>query len=162
MRHITLKKVIKNDNDENVTDRKIEINTTIESKYKPKNNNINHYKNSYKSRYHSTDIYKSKNNQILIGLDFLHRICHIIHTDLKPENVLVCLTNEEMRTIQETGHLEIQKSDKKKQILGNNIIRPSNMANKLLQKGINNLGHNSYLNKENNLYNNKFNINKND
>ena len=32
--------------------------------------------------------------QILIGLDFLHRICHIIHTDLKPENVLVCLTNE--------------------------------------------------------------------
>ena len=52
--------------------------------------------------------------QILIGLDFLHRICHIIHTDLKPENVLVCLTNEEMRIIQETGHLEVEKSDKKK------------------------------------------------
>ena len=52
--------------------------------------------------------------QILIGLDFLHRICHIIHTDLKPENVLVCLTNEEMRTIQETGHLEVEKVDKKK------------------------------------------------
>ena len=52
--------------------------------------------------------------QILIGLDFLHRICHIIHTDLKPENVLVCLTNEEMKTIQETGHLEVEKVDKKK------------------------------------------------
>ena len=52
--------------------------------------------------------------QILIGLDFLHRICHIIHTDLKPENVLVCLTNEEMRMIQETGHLEVEKVDKKK------------------------------------------------
>jgi len=26
--------------------------------------------------------------QILIGLDYLHRICGIIHTDLKPENVL--------------------------------------------------------------------------
>ena len=52
--------------------------------------------------------------QILIGLDFLHRICHIIHTDLKPENVLVCLTNEEMRQIQETGHLEVEKADKKK------------------------------------------------
>mmetsp|Transcript_29818 Transcript_29818/g.5385 ORF Transcript_29818/g.5385 Transcript_29818/m.5385 type:complete len:140 (-) Transcript_29818:560-979(-) len=27
--------------------------------------------------------------QILIGLDYLHRICGIIHTDLKPENVLL-------------------------------------------------------------------------
>ena len=33
----------------------------------------------------------------------MHRICHIIHTDLKPENVLVCLTNDELRNIQETG-----------------------------------------------------------
>ena len=41
--------------------------------------------------------------QILIGLDFLHRICHIIHTDMKPENVLVCLTQDELRNIQETG-----------------------------------------------------------
>ena len=52
--------------------------------------------------------------QILIGLDFLHRMCHIIHTDLKPENVLVCLTRDELREIQETGHLNIQKTDKKK------------------------------------------------
>lgn len=34
--------------------------------------------------------------QILIGLDFLHRMCGIIHTDLKPENVLVCLTEGEL------------------------------------------------------------------
>ena len=26
---------------------------------------------------------------VLIGLDYLHRVCGIIHTDLKPENVLV-------------------------------------------------------------------------
>lgn len=26
--------------------------------------------------------------QVLIGLDYLHRICGIIHTDLKPENVV--------------------------------------------------------------------------
>jgi serine/threonine-protein kinase SRPK3 len=30
--------------------------------------------------------------QVLIGLDYLHRICGIIHTDLKPEYVLLCLT----------------------------------------------------------------------
>jgi serine/threonine-protein kinase SRPK3 len=34
--------------------------------------------------------------QILIGLDYLNRMCGIIHTDLKPENVLVCLTDEEL------------------------------------------------------------------
>ena len=33
--------------------------------------------------------------QILIGLDYLHRICGIIHTDLKPENILICLTKEQ-------------------------------------------------------------------
>ena len=26
--------------------------------------------------------------QTLMGLDYLHRICNIIHTDLKPENVV--------------------------------------------------------------------------
>ena len=55
--------------------------------------------------------------QILIGLDFLHRICHIIHTDLKPENVLVCLTNEELRNIQKTGTYVLEKAttDKEKE-----------------------------------------------
>lgn len=27
--------------------------------------------------------------QVLVGLDYLHRVCGIIHTDLKPENVLI-------------------------------------------------------------------------
>lgn len=30
--------------------------------------------------------------QVLMGLDYLHRICKVIHTDLKPENVIVALT----------------------------------------------------------------------
>jgi serine/threonine protein kinase len=29
--------------------------------------------------------------QVLEGLDYLHSKCHIIHTDIKPENVLVCV-----------------------------------------------------------------------
>lgn len=29
--------------------------------------------------------------QVLEGLDYLHNKCHIIHTDIKPENVLICV-----------------------------------------------------------------------
>ena len=68
--------------------------------------------------------------QILIGLDFLHRMCHIIHTDLKPENVLVCLTKDELREIQTNGHLNIQKTDKKKKKKinsNNNNLNDSNI-----------------------------------
>ncbi|KAL0572618.1 serine/threonine protein kinase, CMGC [Marasmius crinis-equi] len=33
--------------------------------------------------------------QVLLGLDYMHRYCGIIHTDLKPENVLVSIPNVE-------------------------------------------------------------------
>merc|ERR1719231_858917 len=35
------------------------------------------------------DLVRKVTMHTLIGLDFLHRVCGIIHTDLKPENVLV-------------------------------------------------------------------------
>ncbi|KRX56382.1 SRSF protein kinase 1 [Trichinella sp. T9] len=34
--------------------------------------------------------------QILEGVEYLHNKCKIIHTDIKPENVLVCLSHEEI------------------------------------------------------------------
>lgn len=37
--------------------------------------------------------------QILKGLDFLHRRCGVIHTDLKPENVMLCLSDEEVKEL---------------------------------------------------------------
>lgn len=37
--------------------------------------------------------------QILIGLHYLHTHCGIIHTDLKPENVMLCLDEEELTNI---------------------------------------------------------------
>lgn len=40
-----------------------------------------------------------------MGLDFLNRICRVIHTDLKPENVLLCLTDQEIKQIVEKGQL---------------------------------------------------------
>ena len=43
--------------------------------------------------------------QCLTGLDFLHRMCNVIHTDLKPENVNLCLTNEEVNQIHSKGSL---------------------------------------------------------
>jgi len=42
------------------------------------------------------DLCRRMAKQILIGLDYLHRICGLIHTDLKPENILLCLTQDEI------------------------------------------------------------------
>ena len=33
--------------------------------------------------------------QVLLGLDYMHRCCGMIHTDLKPENVLICIDDVE-------------------------------------------------------------------
>jgi serine/threonine-protein kinase SRPK3 len=47
--------------------------------------------------------------QCLIGLDYMHRMCQIIHTDFKPENVVICLRDEEIGEIQKTGQLTTTK-----------------------------------------------------
>jgi serine/threonine protein kinase len=44
-----------------------------------------------------------------MGLDYLHRVCQVIHTDLKPENVSLCLTEEEVREIASKGQLTTTK-----------------------------------------------------
>lgn len=36
-------------------------------------------------------ICRKMSRQCLLGLHYLHRYCGIIHTDLKPENVMICL-----------------------------------------------------------------------
>ncbi len=40
-------------------------------------------------------IVKQITKQVLLGLDYLHTECRIIHTDLKPENVLICIDDVE-------------------------------------------------------------------
>ncbi|XP_072394199.1 SRSF protein kinase 1 [Diabrotica undecimpunctata] len=37
--------------------------------------------------------------QVLEGLDYLHTKCRIIHTDIKPENVLLCISEDAIRTL---------------------------------------------------------------
>jgi serine/threonine protein kinase len=47
--------------------------------------------------------------QCLIGLDYMHRECRIIHTDFKPENVVICLSDKEILEIGHTGQLTTTK-----------------------------------------------------
>ena len=60
-----------------------------------------------------------------MGLDYLHRICKIIHTDLKPENAIVALGNEELGQIVKDGMIK-KKSKKdesrKKLLLDENFL----------------------------------------
>jgi len=53
--------------------------------------------------------------QILIGLDYLHRKCRIIHTDLKPENVIVALTTAELQEIMNRGQISTMNKQVKTQ-----------------------------------------------
>lgn len=47
--------------------------------------------------------------QCLIGLDYMNRICKLIHTDLKPENVVITLTKNELKQIRDNGVLKTTK-----------------------------------------------------
>lgn len=47
--------------------------------------------------------------QCLVGLDYMHRMCKIIHTDFKPENVVICLREDEVNEIAKTGQLTTTK-----------------------------------------------------
>jgi serine/threonine-protein kinase SRPK3 len=40
-----------------------------------------------------------------MGLYYLHRICKIIHTDLKPENMIVSLNKKELEEILNRGQI---------------------------------------------------------
>ena len=52
---------------------------------------------------------RSIGKQVLIGLDYLHRICGIIHTDLKPENVIVQLTQAQVKELFTKGRIDTRE-----------------------------------------------------
>lgn len=49
--------------------------------------------------------------QCLIGLDYMHRMCRVIHTDFKPENVVICVADDQVREIARTGQLTTSKME---------------------------------------------------
>lgn len=59
--------------------------------------------------------------QVLLGLDYLHRECGIIHTDLKPENVLIEIGDVEtiVRKLEEEEETERQIKAKRRASEGN-------------------------------------------
>ncbi|GAB5586687.1 hypothetical protein Unana1_01587 [Umbelopsis nana] len=63
----------------------------------------------YKHRGIPTNIVKQITKQVLLGLEYLHTECNIIHTDLKPENVLVCIPDVERFLRRENALADYQK-----------------------------------------------------
>jgi serine/threonine-protein kinase SRPK3 len=66
--------------------------------------------------------------QCLMGLDYLHRTCNLIHTDLKPENVILNLDKAELKEIYERGYLTTTNvynlPEKIKNLLSFNVYDP--------------------------------------
>jgi serine/threonine-protein kinase SRPK3 len=72
--------------------------------------------------------------QCLIGLDYMHRMCHIIHTDFKPENVVICLRDDEIKEIKKTGQLTTTKMGKNEEIKKMNMKVAGTLGTYLQQK----------------------------
>ncbi|BFZ61341.1 serine/threonine protein kinase, CMGC [Saitoella coloradoensis] len=67
----------------------------------------------YNHRGVPTHLVKQITKQVLLGLDYLHRECGVIHTDLKPENVLIAIEDVERVT-----RMIMSESEKEKGRLG--------------------------------------------
>lgn len=93
-----------------------------------------------KSNYHGIPLPNVKIivKQVLQGLDYLHRKCQIIHTDMKPENVLMSVDETHVR------HLAQEAAEWQR--LG---LKPAGSAVATLCAAENQNGDNSYLDEAN-------------
>lgn len=82
--------------------------TTLESTSAPISIKLSNLEKSYGGL--PITIVKQISKQILLALDYLHRECGLIHTDIKPENILLEIKNVEKFV----KLLKIDQSEKKK------------------------------------------------
>jgi serine/threonine-protein kinase SRPK3 len=66
--------------------------------------------------------------QVLMGLDYMHRECTIIHTDLKSENVLVCI--DEAKLLRKFGVPPLHANDDQHSADSQNISPNENVISK--------------------------------
>lgn len=64
---------------------------------------------------------KQISKQLLLGLDYMHRKCGVIHTDIKPENVLMEIGDVET-IVKMVEMVDRQKKDRKRQLRQNSIV----------------------------------------
>ena len=64
--------------------------------------------------------------QCLVGLDYMHWMCNLIHTDLKPENVVISLTQDELWEIKWNGCLATTKAMWRNQKLKERAVAGAN------------------------------------
>ena len=67
--------------------------------------NLAHLMNFYQYKGVPLHLCKVIIKQCLEALDYLHRICGVIHTDIKPENILISLNNEQILELQNSSNI---------------------------------------------------------
>lgn len=88
-----------------------------------------------KSDYSGIPIQNVKNiiQQVLEGLDYLHTKCNIIHTDIKPENVLICVDEKYIKNLAKEA-AEIHQTGQKLPVSFSSTAPKSNLNKPNLTK----------------------------